>query len=67
MRRWAMAEAPRDGRTIIGCTRVEGVERRIRWIDNDGGSWADAATQQPLPSDLFVEWRRDQNAGDGPA
>lgn len=67
MRRWPMGEAPRDGSIIIGCTRVEGVERRMRWIDKDGGSWADALTQQRLPSDLFVEWRRDQNAGHEPA
>jgi hypothetical protein len=58
MRRWPMSDAPRDGTAIVGCTRVEGVEHLIRW-EGGQGEWREAQSGRPLPSDLFVSWRRD--------
>jgi hypothetical protein len=59
MRRWPMSSAPKDGRIVIGCTRVEGSEHQMRWtVGADGGHWVDVQTGASLPSDLFVEWRR---------
>jgi hypothetical protein len=55
MRRWPMTKAPKDGRVIIACTRVEGVEYSVTWSD---GGWRDVATGAKLPDDLFAEWRR---------
>jgi hypothetical protein len=57
MRRWPILEAPKDGTVIVGCTRVEGVEHRMRW-DADRPGWVDTQSGLLLPSDLFTQWRR---------
>jgi hypothetical protein len=58
MRRWSMSDAPKDGRHIIGCTRVEGVEHEMAWSPKDGGRWHDVQSGAALASDLFIAWRR---------
>lgn len=63
MRRWPMSTAPKDGSVIIGCTRVEGVEYRMRWVrEEEAIGWREDPSGRRLPEDLFVEWRRDRGA-----
>jgi hypothetical protein len=60
VRRWAFETIPDDGSIVIGCTRVDGIEYRIRYDAADPvAPWVDVDTGRHLSGDIFVGWRED--------